>query len=157
MPGDPGRKKQLSLVAPPLKMVDPVDVLRTARTIAVLGLSPDSSRVSHKIALYLKEAGYSIVPVNPHHEELLGETSYPSLLDIPDSIELDIINVFRRPEFIEGIVREAIKRRKRTGNNPVVWTQIGVSSFGAEELARQEGLPYVRNRCTLVEHSRFAD
>ena len=137
-------------------MVDPAEILRDAQTIAVVGLSPDPSRVSHKIAEYLQGAGYTIVPVNPNYQELLGETSYPSLLDIPDSISVDIIDVFRKPEFAIDIVRDAIERRNRSGDNPVVWTQIGVSSFEAEQLAREAGIPYVRNRCTLVEHSRTA-
>ena len=105
--------------------------------------------------MYLQEAGYTIVPVNPHRDELLGERAYPSLIDIPDSISLDLVDVFRRPEFMEGVVREAIARRDRSGNNPVIWTQIGVSSFEAEELANEAGIPYIRNRCTLVEHSRL--
>jgi predicted CoA-binding protein len=136
-------------------MVDIPDILREAATIAVIGLSPEPSRTSHKIAGYLQDAGYKIVPVNPHEEEILGEVSYPSLVAVPDSISLDIVDVFRRPDFMVDIVNEAIERRNRSGNNPVVWTQIGVSSFEAEQLAEKEGIPYVRNRCTLVEHSRF--
>ena len=135
--------------------MDIAELLRRTRTIAVVGLSPRSTRTSYKIAVYLQEAGYTIVPVNPHRDELLGERAYPSLLDIPDSISLDLVDVFRRPEFMEGVVREAIARRDRSGNNPVIWTQIGVSSFEAEELANEAGIPYIRNRCTLVEHSRL--
>ncbi len=136
-------------------MLDIADILRAARTIAVVGLSPDAARTSHKIARYLQQAGYCIVPVNPNHDEILGETAYESLLDIPDSIELDIVDIFRRPVYVADIVRQAIARRERSGNNPVVWTQIGVSSFEAEELASEAHIPYVRNRCTLVEHSRL--
>ncbi len=137
------------------EMLEIPEILRNARTIAVVGLSPDPSRTSHKIAHYLGEAGYRIIPINPHHDQILGETAYPSLLAIPDSISIDIVDVFRRPEFMVDIVRQAIERRDRSGNNPVVWTQIGVSSFDAEQLAEEAGIPYVRNRCTLVEHSRF--
>jgi predicted CoA-binding protein len=135
--------------------MDIAELLRRTRTIAIVGLSPRSTRTSYKIAVYLQEAGYTIVPVNPHRDELLGERAYPSLIDIPDSISLDLVDVFRRPEFMEGVVREAIARRDRSGNNPVIWTQIGVSSFEAEELANEAGIPYIRNRCTLVEHSRL--
>ena len=136
-------------------MLEIPEILKNAKTIAVVGLSPDPSRTSHKIAHYLQGAGYRIIPVNPHHNQILGETSYPSLLDIPDSITLDIVDVFRRPQFVADLVTEAIDRRDRSGNNPVFWTQIGVSSFDAEQLAEDAGIPYVRNRCTLVEHSRF--
>jgi predicted CoA-binding protein len=136
-------------------MPDIPEILTNAKTIAVIGLSPDPSRTSHKIAHYLQEAGYRIIPINPHRDGILGEECYPSLIDVPDSITLDIVDVFRRPQFMVDIVREAIDRRDRSGNNPVVWTQIGVSSFDAEKLAEEAGIPYVRNRCTLVEHSRF--
>ncbi len=137
-------------------MIDIADLLRQSHTIAVVGLSQRPDRTSHKIAAYLQEVGYRIVPVNPHAESLLGETAYPSLEQIPESINIDIVDVFRRPQFMPGIVEEAIARRERTGQNPVIWTQIGVSSFEAEQRADEAGIPYVRNRCTLVEHSQLA-
>ncbi len=128
-------------------------ILKDARTIAVVGLSAHAARTSHKIADYLKKAGYRIVPVNPHHDVLLDEKSYPSVDAIPDEIEVDIVDVFRKPQFMADVVRDVIKRKERTGRRPVIWSQIGVSSEEAEQLARANDLPYVRNRCTLVEHS----
>lgn len=136
-------------------MTDIQGILKRARTIAVVGLSPNPDRTSHKIARYLQEQGYRIIPVNPNVTELLGEKSYPSLLDVPASVEIDIVDIFRRPEFTAGVVRDAIERREYTANNPVIWTQIGVSSPEAENLARGAGMTYVRNRCALVEHSRY--
>ena len=131
------------------------DALQRARTIAVVGCSPRASQTSHRIARYLQEAGYRVVPVNPHHEELLGEACYPSLLAIPEDVRLDIVNVFRRPSFTEGVVQDTVDRAERTGQKPVVWTQLGVHSQEAQQLAEAHDLPYIANRCILVEHARY--
>ena len=123
------------------------------RTVAVVGLSPDASRTSHRIAVYLQTAGIRVVPVHPGHEEILGERAYPSLLAIPEEIEIDVVDVFRRPEFAAEVVQDAADRRERTEQNPVVWTQLGVSSPEAERLAAAEGIPYVADRCLMVDHA----
>lgn len=94
-----------------------------------------------------------MVPVNPHHDEILGEPAYPDLISIPDEVEIDVIDVFRRPEFVADVVRDAADRAERTGRTPVVWTQIGVHSDEAERLAVEAGLPYVANRCLMVDHA----
>ncbi len=131
-------------------------ILKNAETIAVVGCSPRSSRTSHRIAQYLQEQGYRIVPINPHHDELLGETCYPDLNAVPDEIEIDIIDIFRRPEFALDVVKDAIERSNRTGRKPVIWTQIGVHSQEAQRAAEESGFEYVANRCTFVEHGRIA-
>lgn len=128
-------------------------VLQSVRTVAVVGCSPRAFQTSHRIARYLQDAGLQIVPVNPHHDEILGERAYPDLVSIPDSVEIDIIDVFRRPEFTADVVRDAADRAERTGRQPVVWTQIGVHSPEAERLAAEAGLPYVANRCLMVDHA----
>jgi predicted CoA-binding protein len=130
-------------------------LLRDAETIAVVGCSPRPSQTSHRIARYLQGAGYRVVPVNPHHDELLGEPCYPSLLAIPEDVALDIVNVFRRPHFTEGVVQDAADRAARTGRRPTIWTQLGVHAQEAQRLAAEHGLPYIANRCILVEHARF--
>ncbi len=129
--------------------------LEDARTIAVVGCSPRETRTSHRIARYLQNAGYTVVPINPHHDELLGVPCYPDLLHIPEDVEIDIVNVFRQPRFTEGVVQETIDRSERTGHKPLVWTQLGVSSREAERLAAEHGLAYVRNRCSMIEHARL--
>lgn len=134
-------------------MSDVESILANAKTIAVVGLSPRPTRTSHKIARYLQQVGYRIIPVNPFHEEVLGEKSYPSLDAIPDEEIIDIVDIFRRPSHAVDVVQDAIKRKGRTGRSPVIWTQIGVSSADAETLATSNGFEYVRNRCTLVVHS----
>ena len=128
------------------------ETLRSMTTVAVIGCSPRAFQTSHHIARYLQEAGLRIVPVNPHHDAILGETAYPDLASIPHEVEIDVVDVFRRPEFAEGVVRDAAARAEATGRTPLVWTQIGVHSDAAEAAAREAGLPYVADRCLMVDH-----
>ena len=126
------------------------------RTVAVVGLSADPSRTSHRIAAYLQGAGIRVVPVTPRHDEVLGETAYPSLLAIPEDVEVDVVCVFRQPAFTAAVVEDAADRRERTEQNPVVWTQLGVSSAEAERIAAFERIPYVADRCLMVDHAALA-
>lgn len=130
-------------------------VLETADTIAVVGCSATPTRTSHKIARYLQERGYRIVPVNPNYEEVLGEPCYPDLPSVPADTEIDIVDIFRAPKHTADMVRSAIDRVEETGERPVIWTQLGVSSPEAKELAEGAGLPYVRNRCLKIEYDRL--
>lgn len=129
-------------------------VLQDADTIAVVGCSARPSRTSHQIAAYLQRHGYRIVPVNPNHDEILGEPCVPSLQDVPDDVTVDLVNIFRRPEHTAAMVRDAARYAETTGTTPVVWTQLGVSSPEAQQVAADAGLPYVRNRCIKVEHAQ---
>ena len=95
-----------------------------------------------------------MIPVNPNHELVLGETCYPSVDAIDDSIEIDIVDIFRRPVFVESVVADVGARVERLGGAPVIWTQIGVSSQEARDAAAELGLPYIANRCSMVEHAR---
>ena len=131
------------------------DALASARTIAIVGCSPRGFQTSHRIAQYLQGAGYTIVPVNPHHDEILGERSYPDLQSIPPEVKIDIVNVFRRSEHTADVVRDAAERASQTGRQPVVWTQLGVHSPQAQALADEAGLPYVAERCIMVDHRRL--
>lgn len=125
------------------------DLLTRARTIAVVGLSDSPLRPSHGVSAYMQSHGYRIIPVNPSVEEVLGEKSYPSLRDVPEKI--DIVNIFRRPEFVEEIVDEAIQL-----GIPAVWMQEEVINEKAAEKARKAGLFVVMDRCILKEHhARF--
>ncbi|HEX7892706.1 MAG TPA: CoA-binding protein [Terriglobales bacterium] len=124
-------------------------MLTRARTIAVVGLSDSPLRPSHGVSAYMQSHGYRIIPVNPSVEEVLGEKSYPSLRDVPEKI--DIVNIFRRPEFVEEIVDEAIQL-----GIPAVWMQEEVINEKAAEKARKAGLFVVMDRCILKEHhARF--
>jgi uncharacterized protein len=123
-------------------------MLREARTIAVVGLSSDQSRPSYRVARYLQSQGYRIIPVNPDETEVLGECSYASLTDVPETV--DMIDVFRRPQFVRPIVEEAVRL-----GIPHIWLQDGVIDEGAAEFAREAGVKVVMNDCTMRQHSRL--
>jgi uncharacterized protein len=129
---------------------DPItDLLEHTKTIAVVGLSNDPWRASHGVSAYMQSHGYRIIPVNPHIESCLGEKSYPSLLEVPEKI--DLVNIFRRPEFVEEVVDQAIQLKV-----PAVWMQEDVIHEKAAEKARQAGIFVVMDRCILKEHrARF--
>ena len=123
------------------------ELLRSARTIAVVGLSGNRKRPSYGVSEYMQSAGYRIVPVNPQETEVLGERAYPSLEAVPEHI--DIVDVFRRSEFVPEIVEAAI----RVGAG-AVWMQEGVADEAAAEKARAAGLTVVMDRCILKEHRK---
>ena len=129
---------------------DPIfDLLKQARTIAVVGLSDSPLRPSHGVAAYLQTQGYRIIPVNPQIEESLGEKAYPSLLDVQEKV--DIVDIFRRPEFVEEVVDQAIQLKV-----PAVWMQEEIVHEKAAQKARQAGIFVVMDRCILLEHrARF--
>jgi len=133
-----------------LKQSDPIyELLSRIKTIAVVGLSGSPLRPSHGVSAYMQLHGYRIIPVNPRITEALGENSYPSLLDVPDKI--DLVDVFRRPEYVDEIVEQAIQL-----NLPAIWMQEGVINERAAEKARKAGMFVVMDRCVLKEHrARF--
>jgi predicted CoA-binding protein len=131
-------------------------ILDDAKTIAVVGISSNPERISHIVARYLQDAGFRVIPVNPGHKRLLDTTCYPDLLTIPEEITIDIVDVFRRPEHTADVVEQVVERARRTGQRPLVWTQIGVSSDEAMAVAKAADLPYVANACTMATHKRMA-
>ena len=139
-----------------MHMADLPEILRSAKTIAVVGASATPSRTSFAISRYLIEVGYTVIPVNPSYEEIHGLQCYPDVVSIPKEHHIDIVNIFRRPGYTAAMVEDVLKRIEDTDEKPVIWTQIGVSSGKAEALAKEAGLEYVRNRCILVEHSHLA-
>ncbi|MBI4462260.1 MAG: CoA-binding protein [Acidobacteria bacterium] len=129
-------------------MSDAIDtLLRTAKTIAVVGLSSKPHRPSHGVASYLQSVGYRIIPVNPRESEVLGERAYARLEDVLEKI--DVVEVFRRSEYLPEIVESAIRVGAKA-----VWMQEGVVHPAAAERARQAGLAVVMDRCMLKEHAR---
>lgn len=145
---------------PDLETPDLQTVLETAEVIAVVGCSAQPTRTSHKIAQYIQQRGYRIVPVNPNYDDVLGEPCYPDLPSVPDDVDIDIVDIFRAPKHTADMVRTAIERMEQRGQSdtsakPVIWTQLGVSSPEAEELAAEAGFPYVRNRCIKIEYDRL--
>jgi predicted CoA-binding protein len=124
-------------------------ILNGYRSVAVVGLSADPNRPSHKVASYLAQHGYEIIPVNPDAREILGRPSYPDLQSLPQSVE--IVDIFRRSEEVMPIVDEAIKIGAKA-----VWMQEGVINEAAAARARDAGLLVVMNKCMLKEHRRLS-
>ena len=137
-----------------MKQSDPIyDLLSRVKTIAVVGLSESPMRPSHGVSAYMLAAGYRIIPVNPQIAEALGEKSYPSLLEVPLEVagKIDLVDVFRRPEYVDEIVQQAIKL-----TIPAIWLQEDVINERAAEKARKAGIFVVMDRCILKEHrTRF--
>ena len=122
--------------------------LKTARTIAVVGCSPEESRPSHAIASYLLSAGFDVIPVNPRHTEILGRTCYPDLASIPKDVRLDIVDVFRRSEFVSGIADAALACGAR-----FFWMQDGVVDEEAARRLTAAGIPVAMDRCIYRDHA----
>lgn len=130
---------------------NPQSVLKKAKTVVVVGCSANPYRTSNYAAKYLMQRGYQVIPVNPAEKEILGATCYPNLDAIPAEVQIDIVNVFRNKRYTEGVVEEVVSWKKKTGQNPVIWTQLDVSSPEAELQAERAELPYIRNLCIMVE------
>jgi hypothetical protein len=128
---------------------DIASLLRRSRTIAVVGLSGSPGRDSHRVALYLQEQGYEIIPVNPTLSEVLGTKSFPDIESIGRPV--DIVDVFRRPEFVPAIAESALRSGARS-----LWLQFDTVDEEAAELASRGGLDVVLDRCIMVEHRRLA-
>jgi len=126
------------------------DIVKSSKVIAVVGLSDKPDRASNRVALYLQEAGYKIIPVNPTKNKILGEKSYPDLSTIPEPV--DIVDVFRRSDAVGPIVEEAILAKAKA-----VWFQEGVINDRAAQQAADAGLKVVMDRCLLKEHAKLLD
>jgi len=124
------------------------DLLRNSHVIAVVGLSGKRFRPSYGVSEYMQSAGYRIIPVNPREKEILGEKSYASLKDVPEPI--DIVNVFRAPDAVPGIARDAVAIGAKA-----LWCQFTVISPEGARIAEEGGLAVVMDRCLKVEHARY--
>jgi predicted CoA-binding protein len=125
-------------------------ILGDARTIAVVGLSSRRERDSHSVAAFLKSKGYRIVPVNPKESEVLGQRAYPSLLDVPADVQIDVVDVFRRAEFTPDIAREAVQRGAK-----VLWLQDEIVSDEARRIGEDGGMTVVMGTCIRRETRRL--
>ncbi len=130
------------------------EILTKYRTVAIVGLSRDPSQDSHRVAEYLKDHGFRIVPVNPFAEEVLGEKSYKNLSEMPPEVQrtLEIINIFRPPADVPPIVEQAVQLRKLYSVPRVVWMQLGIVNDQAAETAKEAGLTVIMDRCIMREH-----
>ncbi len=128
--------------------MDPIqEILEQSKTIAVVGLSSKAGRPSHQVAEYLQGQGYKIIPVNPNESQVLGEKAYPDLLSVPAAI--DVVDVFRNPEALPEVVRQAIQKKAR-----VVWMQPGAENYDAADMAEAAGLKTVVGMCMRVQHKQ---
>ena len=124
------------------------EVLRSAKTIAVVGLSSNPARASFGVSRFLQRQGFRVIPVNPNEHEVLGERAYPSLRDVPDQI--DIVDIFRRPAKVPEVVDDAVQKGIR-----FIWMQEGVINHEAKQKAEAAGIPVVMDRCILKELARL--
>jgi predicted CoA-binding protein len=124
------------------------DIIENAKTIAILGLSPKPERDSNRVARYLKDHGYSIIPVRPGQQEILGQSAYATLDDIKENV--DIVNVFRNSEQILPHANEAIRMQPK-----VFWMQLGIENQEAATLLVKAGIDVVMNKCIKIEHDRL--
>jgi predicted CoA-binding protein len=149
--GRSGRLAEVNSERTPIRWQDPAVIERVtkqARTVAVIGVSPNPARPSHGVAAYLHRSGLRVYPVNPAITELFGLTAYPSLADVPEPV--DIVDVFRRPEFVTPIAEQAV-----AAGAGALWLQLGVINVTAAEIAEAGGLDVVMDRCLRVEHARL--
>ena len=123
-------------------------VLHTAKTIAIVGLSSNQLRASNFVGYYLKRHGYRVIPVNPRESEILGQTCYPSLLDIPEPV--DVVDVFRAPSAVPEIAADAVAIGAGT-----LWCQLGVVNLEGARIAEEGGLTVIMDRCVKFEHARY--
>jgi predicted CoA-binding protein len=123
-------------------------ILRSAKTIAIVGLSGNHLRASYFVGFYLRRHGYQVIPVNPRETSIFGETCYPSLLDVP--VPIDVVNVFRAPDALPAIARDAVTVRAKA-----LWCQFTVINEEGARIAEAGGLSVVMDRCIKVEHARY--
>lgn len=129
------------------------EVFEKYKTVAVYGMSRDPNKPSHYVPVHLQSEGYNVIPVNPSTAEIVGLKSYSGLQAVPECIE--ILNVFRPSDQVEGIVREALERRRERGDIEVIWLQEGIADEGAGKLAEEAGVIFVQDRCMGKEFRRL--
>jgi len=130
------------------RVTDPITaILEKYKTLTIVGLSSKPSRPSYGVASYMRAHGYRVIPVNPHEKSVFGEKAYSSLDDVPAPV--DVVVIFRRPEFVPELVERAIRKRAR-----VIWMQEGVVHEEAARRAREAGLQVIQDRCILKEHAK---
>jgi len=134
--------------------MNPQEVLKRHRTVAVIGASKDPTKWAHIVPKYLKEHGYKIIPVNPTATEILGEKAYPNILEIPHEIE--VVNVFRPSEEVPKIAQEVIKRKRERGDVKVLWLQLGIRAPPeVKQQLEREGIILIEDTCMMETHKRM--
>jgi predicted CoA-binding protein len=132
-------------------------ILAECKTIAVVGLSREPQKDSHRVSEYMQKQGYRIIPVNPFADEVLGEKSYKSLLDIPEELQkaIDIVDVFRKPDDTPPVAEQTAKLKQKWSKPDVFWMQLGIVNEQAAEMAEKAGMTIVMDMCIMQEHKRL--
>jgi predicted CoA-binding protein len=133
------------------------EILQKYKTIAIVGLSSDANKPSYKVAAYMKQHGYKIIPINPTVTEVLGEKSYPSLLSLPEELQktVEVVDIFRKPIDVLPVVEEAVELRRRHGKPLVVWMQLGIINLKAQKVAQKAHLTVIMDHCLKIEHEKM--
>jgi predicted CoA-binding protein len=134
--------------------VDPREVLRRYRIIAVVGASRNPEKDAHRVPAYLKEKGYRIIPINPSAQEILGERAYPSLSGLPEEVarSVEVVDVFRPSEELPQVAKEAVELKKKYGRPFVFWAQLGLENADAARLLQDAGIGVVMDACMMQTH-----
>ena len=140
-----------------MRQADTKQILKRYRTVAVIGLSRDPEKASHRVAEYLQEQGYCIVPVNPAVDRVLGQRSYKTLLDIPAKTQkiIEVVDIFRPSEDVPLIVDQAVQLKQQYGTLRVIWMQLGIANKQSAQKAQKAGLIVVMDKCMMMEHDRL--
>jgi len=132
-------------------------ILKQYKTLAIVGLSQDPTKASHQVAQYLQEKGYNVIPVNPNEEQILGQKTYKTLLDIPPETQktIEIVDIFRPSKDVPPIIDQAIQLKKQHGKPYVIWMQLGITNQQAAEKAKEAKLAVIMNKCIMTEHGHL--
>lgn len=130
------------------------EILKNVKIVVIIGCSANKYRTSYHIANYLKENGIRIIPVNPNYDEVLGTKCYSAMSEVPSDRKVDVVDIFRDSQYTAEMVRDIINWSEESGQKPLIWTQLSVSSPEAKELAEEGGFSYVENECMMVQHDR---
>ena len=137
--------------------MDIEQILENTSNIAVIGLSKNELRDSHQVSVYMKNAGYNIIPINPTIDSVMGLKSYNSLKNIPEDVlkNIELVNVFRKSEFVKEIVDEVIEINKKYGRIHTIWMQLGIFYDEIDRISKENKLNIITNKCIKIEHGKL--
>lgn len=130
-------------------------IFKQSKLLAVIGCSNTPGRAGHDIPKMMRQNGFTVIPVNPNIDSVFGKTAFPSMLDVPTEIEIDIVVIFRNPRYSAKAVADTVKWVQKSNRKPLIWTQLGVSTAESKEIAENAGLDYVENACIAVEYAKY--
>ena len=132
-------------------------IFENTTNIAVIGLSKNELKDSYQVSMYMRNSGYNIIPINPTTDSIMGVKSHNNLKDIPEDIvkNIELINIFRKPEFVENILEEVIEMKKKYGKIHTVWMQLGIFYDKADTVSKENQLNIITNKCIKIEHGRL--